>query len=241
MLLLNFSLKESCVAAATRVCCVDINPSPACRSSQCANVTVIQVCNRPEGDPFPGPRVPDPAPQPPDAGSFVNIVHTDMDAVQGRSDYGHLSLTTTVSLTGEASADSVYERLCMASTSDPATNPAPSNPAPTNPAASNPAPTNPAASASVTSRVGGGRPRKSSLPNMEPAYEYLYPNSSHEQPNSARADASVDAATLSPVARAVRPNVERSQSQNACDASPRVRGSPLRRTNGSPKREPKVG
>ncbi|XP_048480234.1 uncharacterized protein LOC105385048 [Plutella xylostella] len=104
---------------------------------------------------------------------YVNIVNTETDRntdnkygtvfTTNESDYGHLSLTTTVNLTGSDSADvnpeGIYERLCMATTSNEKPSPLP-----------------------VRKLQTTEKARKSSLPNLESngstsTYEYLYPGS----------------------------------------------------------------
>ncbi|XP_068627357.1 serine/threonine-protein kinase pakG isoform X2 [Battus philenor] len=211
-----------------------------------------------------------------DPQSFVNIVNTEINVQnsndsdygtvfsKSHSDYGHLSLTTTVSLTGEAVkvTDDIYERLCMASTSTDKT----ASPLP------------------VKKIKSMDKLRKSSLPNLELAsestYEYLYPNSS--QNNNVRTTTNVTlndvpsetyvtapngrseinsnvnetrsniinvtntpippiSTNLSSNTRSLRTNVERSHSQNAYDGAPRIRENFIRRIqNNSPKREAKV-
>ncbi|CAK1592292.1 unnamed protein product [Parnassius mnemosyne] len=212
-----------------------------------------------------------------DARSFVNIVNTEIDVqnsnkndygtvfTKSNTDYGHLSLTTTVSLTGEAvkTDDSIYERLCMASTSTDKTSPLP-----------------------VKKIKSIDKIRKSSLPNLEltseSAYECLFPNTSHNNHNNnirnttnitlnqnrsdtnpgivngrseinsnlndtPRSNVQVNvtntsvSANLNPISRVIRTNVERSQSQNAYDSAPRLRENLIRRVqNNSPKRETKI-
>ncbi|KOB73111.1 Outer membrane protein [Operophtera brumata] len=98
-----------------------------------SNITVIQVCNKEaphtaipviglETDIFDFQFKTTPTTQNPD---FINIVNTETVHDYGtvftdnESNYGHLSLTTTVSLTGDVRAkdnEDLYERLCMAST-----------------------------------------------------------------------------------------------------------------------------
>ncbi|XP_039762768.1 DEP domain-containing protein DDB_G0279099 isoform X2 [Pararge aegeria] len=105
---------------------------------------------------------------------FINIVNTENDNRYGtvfdkttsESDYGHISLTTTVSLTGDVKVtdakDGVYERLCMASTSNKTSSPLPLR------------------NVKIMEKM-----RKSSLPNLdvESDYEYLFPNSSQNNRN----------------------------------------------------------
>lgn len=108
--------------------------------------------------------------------SFINIVNTESAAENGygtvfdKEDYGHLSLTTTVSLTGDVKLsgvktdnEGIYERLCMASTSQ---NSRPS-----------PLPVRKIRNLDIS--------RKSSLPNLdtESTYEYLFPNSQNNNRN----------------------------------------------------------
>ncbi|XP_053622658.1 uncharacterized protein LOC128682136 [Plodia interpunctella] len=185
--------------------------------------------------------------------SFVNIVNTEdrYGAIFNDGDYGHLSLTTTVNLTDDStvnltnnstvkltndpnnidtnqseetkSQEGVYERLCMASTSNE----------------------------NVVSRLKHAeKVRKSSLPNLDTAnestYEYLYPNNNvttnrHEEivnsrtTNGDRQDRTVNVVCCNSDVR-VRTNIERSQSQNAYDSGDRVREM-LIRPSMSPKRD----
>ncbi|KPJ19325.1 hypothetical protein RR48_01575 [Papilio machaon] len=206
-----------------------------------------------------------------DQHSFINIVNTEINVQntndndygtifsKNDSEYGHLSLTTTVSLTGEAVkvTDDIYERLCMASTSrDKPTSPLP-----------------------VNKIKNIDKIRKSSLPNLElateSAYEYLFPNSSqnnnfrnnttnvtlnetrtvtnvtrseiNSNSNETRTNINVInnpvqsvSANLSSNTRVLRTNIERSNSQNACDGAIRLKENLLRKVhNNSPKREAK--
>ncbi|KAH9635456.1 hypothetical protein HF086_003210 [Spodoptera exigua] len=118
--------------------------------------------------------------------NFVNIVNTENNdygtTFSKDSDYGHLSLTTTVSLTGTSEPEfptfptlptiptlpnvptsnqneDIYERLCMASTSNPKPSPLP-----------------------VKKLKNVEKTRKSSLPNLEvgdSTYEYLFPSNNN--------------------------------------------------------------
>ncbi|XP_061726962.1 uncharacterized protein LOC133532366 isoform X2 [Cydia pomonella] len=132
--------------------------------------------------------------------NYINIVNTETEqngygTVYKESDYGHISLTTTVNLNGDKS---IYERLCQASTSTDR------SPLP------------------VRRIKALEKVRKSSLPNME-TYEYLYPSNSANQvqvevnsENCVNGDSvtvSVDSSVR--VVRPPRP-VERSHS-NACE------------------------
>ncbi|XP_050360040.1 uncharacterized protein LOC126779904 isoform X2 [Nymphalis io] len=187
--------------------------------------------------------------------NFVNIVNTETpsDSSYGtvfdnsNSEYGHISLTTTVSLTGQdvrpavsadvnvtavngdgnvtVNSDGIYERLCLASTA------------------------NVTASPLSVRRVRAEKVRKSSLPNLdhvESDYECLFPNSSQSGNTvSENATSSMQNGRLNDVSRnmdtvqrVIRSNVERSQSQNAYDIAPRQ--SARRVTNSSPKREAKI-
>ncbi|XP_063836013.1 uncharacterized protein LOC135085190 [Ostrinia nubilalis] len=241
---------------------------------QATNITVIQVSNKPPHTAIPvlGPETDifdfnfTQNPENNTETSFVNIVNTEVNVNSENGygtvftdDYGHLSLTTTVNLTdvNDSSTDKngVYERLCLASTSNEA----------------------------VTKLKKLDRVRKSSLPNLETSncdttYEYLYPSQSQNQnTNTAvtvngetqnqngrvevnstqngrvevnsdsngrvEVNSNVDriqsavtvAGNVSFNTRAARSNVERSHSQNAYD-SPR-RDSVRRVNNLSPKRE----
>ncbi|XP_046976040.1 uncharacterized protein LOC124542148 isoform X2 [Vanessa cardui] len=233
---------------------------------QRSNVTVIQVSNKgpphtaipvlgPETDVFDfefkqNLRI---TPQE-NKSNFVNIVNTEAtgDNSYGtvfdspNSEYGHISLTTTVSLTGQdvsppvsadvnvtavngdrdvtVGSDGLYERLCMASTS------------------------NVTASPLSVRRIRAEKVRKSSLPNLdhvESDYECLFPNSSQSGNTVSQTSASSTQngrlndvpRNLDSGARVIRSNVERSQSQNAYDVAPRQ--SARRDPNSSPKREPK--
>ncbi|KAJ8704940.1 hypothetical protein PYW08_012260 [Mythimna loreyi] len=232
---------------------------------QATNITVIQVSNKepphtaipvmgPETDVFdfefkqkltitdqPNP-------------NFVNIVNTEekygTTFTKSDSDYGHLSLTTTVSLSGTndefsnfsntnnfATAnqnEELYERLCMASTSNSKPSPLP-----------------------VKKLKNVDKSRKSSLPNLEvgdSTYEYLFPsnNNSNSSNNTSvsitpevncngdanRVQVSNSGSNNDPLNR-LR-SIERSRSQNAYDAAVRARESVARRAqNNSPKREVK--
>ncbi|KAL0808976.1 hypothetical protein ABMA28_012633 [Loxostege sticticalis] len=230
---------------------------------QATNITVIQVSNKPPHTAIPvlGPEtdvfdfnftqnVTDDTET-----SFVNIVNTEVNVncqqtengygtvFSNDSEYGHLSLTTTVNLTDDSvkvtDKDGVYERLCMASTSNEAT---------------------------VSRLKRLERVRKSSLPNLEvtsnseSTYEYLYPSQNQDGDRNARVTVnnesqngrvevnsnsngvtSENAVTVggnvSFNTRAVRSNVERSHSQNAYDSSPRSRENLRRVQNLSPKRD----
>lgn len=196
-----------------------------------------------------------------DQHSFINIVNTEINVqntnendygtiFSKNDDYGHLSLTTTVSLTGEAVkvTDDIYERLCMASTSrDKPTSPLP-----------------------VNKIKNMDKIRKSSLPNLELSsesdYEYLYPNTSRNRNNTTNVTLNVtedstngrsevnsnetrtnvtnaiqSVSNLNPNTRVLRTNVERSHSQNACDGAGRLKENLLRKVHNSPKREAKNG
>ncbi|XP_045508995.1 putative uncharacterized protein DDB_G0282133 isoform X1 [Colias croceus] len=264
---------------------------------QRTNITVIQVSNKgpphtaipvlgPETDIFDfnfkqklsiKPNQPD----------FVNIVNTEQNSEYGTvfdkpdSEYGHISLTTTVSVTGRddksdasvnvksdavnvksdasvhVKSDGVYERLCMASTSN--------------------------ASPLSVRRLRNEKIRKSSLPNLEleSTYECLFPSQDNRRvngeansnvnsnvsnsivpnsnvsnsnvPNSNVSNSNVQNSNVSNtntnvanlnsnVSRTnvesndrLRNNVERSHSQNAYDNGPRLRE--RRVQNNSPKRE----
>ncbi|XP_013163037.1 PREDICTED: uncharacterized protein LOC106114390 [Papilio xuthus] len=249
---------------------------------QRTNITVIQVSNK--GPPHTAIPVLGPETDvfdfniqqvtvSPDTGqndqhSFINIVNTEINVQntndndygtifsKNDSEYGHLSLTTTVSLTGEAVkvTGDIYERLCMASTSrDKPTSPLP-----------------------VNKIKNIDKIRKSSLPNLElaaeSAYEYLFPNSSQnnnirnttnvtmnetQTTNGIRSEINSNSnesrtnlvnvitpvqsvSNLSSNSRALRTNVERSHSQNACDGAIRLKENLLRKVhNNSPKREAK--
>lgn len=204
--------------------------------------------------------------------NFVNIVNTETNSYgtvfDKPSEYGHLSLTTTVSLTGDKTAVSltsdgpvsltgavnnngVYERLCMASTSNRAASPL-----------------------SVRRIKCIDKVRKSSLPNLEieSDYEYLFPSGNtvtnisngnnipnraiqNSRSNSSQAGNIGTQSVLNngntvqnepepDVSRNIdnirlRSNVERSQSQNAYDIAPRRRENRVQ--NNSPKREGKNG
>ncbi|XP_013141975.1 PREDICTED: uncharacterized protein LOC106105999 isoform X2 [Papilio polytes] len=241
---------------------------------QRTNVTVIQVSNK--GPPHTAIPVLGPETDvfdfnfkqnvtvSPDTGqsdqhSFINIVNTEINVqntnendygtiFSKNDDYGHLSLTTTVSLTGEAvkATDDIYERLCMASTSrDKPTSPLP-----------------------VNKIKNMDKIRKSSLPNLELSsesdYEYLYPNTSRNRNNTTNVTLNVtedstngrsevnsnetrtnvtnaiqSVSNLNPNTRVLRTNVERSHSQNACDGAGRLKENLLRKVHNSPKREAK--
>ncbi|RVE46040.1 hypothetical protein evm_009320 [Chilo suppressalis] len=254
---IDFDYKQTLVVTDTGSSNVDIREetSDSQPNNVNVNVTVIQVSNK-------GP----PHTAIPVLGSetdifdfsfansdsgFVNIVNTEVDVTTDNgygtvftkdSDYGHLSLTTTVNVTADvtatavkvtdvkASDNGVYERLCLASTS---------NETPVN-------------------RIkNADRPRKSSLPNLDSAesstYECLFPNDSVSavtvnsdrrnecvSNNSGDRNRSVTTvnANLNSNARVLRCNVERSHSQNAYDTSPRMREHLYRRVqNSCPKRE----
>lgn len=155
--------------------------------------------------------------------NFINIVNTETNQNgygtvyrDTENDYGHISLTTTVSLTGEKG---IYERLCQASTSTER------SPLP-------------------IKRVKAlEKVRKSSLPNLdfEETYEYLYPgnsntnvNSNMIQVNSVNGEASREVTVtvnVDPNVSPVRSAVARSNSQTACDREIRLQ-SPKRERNG---------
>ncbi|OWR50642.1 hypothetical protein KGM_209433 [Danaus plexippus plexippus] len=138
-----------------------------------------------------------------DANEAVNVKVTD----------GSNVTDATVNVTGDPHARDVnglYERLCMASTSNKAASPLP-----------------------VRRVVNENKTRKSSLPNLdipESAYEYLYPNSSNADAIANTNAERINVATDSPNVRVIRSNIERSLSQNAYDVSPR-----RRKHNDSPK------
>ncbi|VVC91292.1 unnamed protein product [Leptidea sinapis] len=182
-----------------------------------SNVTVIKVSNKP------APHTAIPVLGPPsDVFDFnfkqnltinqtkpdiVNIINTNDrygTVFDPEPQYGHISLTTTVSLTGEhkmadaTANDSVYERLCMASTSN-------------------------ASPLSIRRLRNGDKNRKSSLPNLETDYECLFPSSSEN--NLVNGVNTTEVSTLER-----RTNVERSQSQNAYDVAPRARENIARRS-----------
>ncbi|XP_049884429.1 uncharacterized protein LOC126379637 [Pectinophora gossypiella] len=137
-----------------------------CQNDHSTNITVIQVSNKPPHTAIPvlGPEtdvfnfdLPHPA------DDFINIVNTEVNVqtengygtVFNDSDYGHLSLTTTVNVGKDN--DGIYERLCMASTSNGDNSPLPLR------------------KLKATEKL-----RKSSLPNLEvtpdSTYEYVFPN-----------------------------------------------------------------
>nr|XP_026490680.1 flocculation protein FLO11 [Vanessa tameamea] len=188
--------------------------------------------------------------------NFVNIVNTETTSDNSygtvfdnpNSEYGHISLTTTVSLTGQdvspavntdvnvtavngdrdvtVNSDGLYERLCLASTS------------------------NVTASPLSIRRIKAEKVRKSSLPNLdhvESDYECLFPNSSQSGNTVSQTSATSStqngrihevSRNVDSVSRGLRSNVERSQSQNAYDIAPRQ--SARRDPNSSPKRETKT-
>lgn len=147
---------------------------------------------------------------------FINIVHTENDRYGSvfekttEEDYGHISLTSTVSLTGDVKVtddrkDGVYERLCMASTSN-----------------------KPSSPLQVRSLKSMEKIRKSSLPNLEVEsdYEYLFPNSSQNLPNGRNTNrgASSNANGVTDVLnREIRPNsrIAHSNLQNSRDVTNR--------------------
>ncbi|XP_072946626.1 uncharacterized protein [Epargyreus clarus] len=241
---------------------VGLSRAESVEGKQRTNITVIQVSNRPPHTAIPvlGPetdvfdfnfkqklKITDTQ-----QNDFINIVNTETHLNTGNSygtvfspdsDYGHLSLTTTVNVkdvkvTDVNATDGVYERLCLASTSN-----------------------NDRSPLSVRKVKMGEKQRKSSLPNLELAdstYEYLYPSvNTTVTVNSVReGDGSVNEGVTNsdrvsrsdsqrrnvrpvpPVESMVRGNVERSQSQNAYDGEPRR---DVRRVqNDSPKRETKI-
>ncbi|KAJ8706535.1 hypothetical protein PYW07_012613 [Mythimna separata] len=232
---------------------------------QATNITVIQVSNKepphtaipvmgPETDVFdfefkqkltitdqPNP-------------NFVNIVNTEQNEygttfTKSDSDYGHLSLTTTVSLTGTNDEfsnftntnnfptanqnEELYERLCMASTSNSKPSPLP-----------------------VKKLKNVDKSRKSSLPNLEvgeSTYEYLFPSNNNTNntssvnvtpevncngdSNRVQVNSGVNSGSNSDPLNRLR-SIERSRSQNAYDAAVRARETVARRAqNNSPKRE----
>ncbi|XP_045783386.1 uncharacterized protein LOC123879630 isoform X2 [Maniola jurtina] len=151
---------------------------------QRTNITVIQVSNKgpphtaipvlgPETDVFDFEFKQKLTVNPEQAkNDFINIVNTEENSYgtvfeksNSESDYGHISLTTTVNLTGDVKVtdkDGVYERLCMASTSNKGSSPLP-----------------------LRNVKSMEKMRKSSLPNLEieSDYEYLFPNSSQNNRN----------------------------------------------------------
>lgn len=207
-----------------------------------------------------------------DKNNFINIVNTEAQndnsygtVFENGSDYGHLSLTTTVNLTGQdvrmtavneptvqravkngvkdsdvkvtavndrtdvrvtavngdrdvtVNSDGLYERLCMASTSNVTPSPL------------------------SIRRLRASIVRKTSLPNLdsESDYECLFPNSSqtgNTQNGRVNSDVRNNVDTSAAVTRS---NVERSRSQNAYDAAPRREA--RREQNSSPKREVRTG
>ncbi|XP_063899397.1 WASH complex subunit 2 [Helicoverpa armigera] len=224
------------------------------------NITVIQVSNKepphtaipvmgPETDVFDFEfkqklTITDP-PNP----NFVNIVNTEQNEYgttfsKNDSDYGHLSLTTTVNLTGAndsefptfptqstfptPKSEELYERLCMASTSNSKPSPLP-----------------------VKKLKSVEKSRKSSLPNLEvgdSTYEYLFLSNNNANTVSVNPEVNcngdssrvqVSSVTNEPINR-LR-SVERSRSQNAYDSNVRPREiAPRRIQNSSPKREIKI-
>ncbi|KAM3955123.1 uncharacterized protein ACR2FA_011003 [Aphomia sociella] len=151
---------------------------------QATNITVIQVSNKPPHTAIPvlGPETDifnfnfeqnlTMKPEQP----FVNIVNTEVNVTTSENgygtvykdpEYGHLSLTTTVKLTDTVSVtdavnltdvkmtDGVYERLCMASTSN---------------------------ESPVDKVRNMDKVRKSSLPNLDSdsTYEYLFPSNNNK-------------------------------------------------------------
>ncbi|CAH0698275.1 unnamed protein product [Spodoptera exigua] len=176
--------------------------------------------------------------------NFVNIVNTENNdygtTFSKDSDYGHLSLTTTVSLTGTSEPEfptfptlptiptlpnvptsnqneDIYERLCMASTSNPKPSPLP-----------------------VKKLKNVEKTRKSSLPNLEvgdSTYEYLFPSNNNSSVTvnaeiNCNGDGRVQNNGGSDINR-LR-SVERARSQNAYDAN---RPREARIMNTSPRRE----
>ncbi|KAI5639308.1 hypothetical protein NE865_08168 [Phthorimaea operculella] len=163
----------------------------ASQSDRPSNITVIQVSNKPPHTAIPvvGPETQIfnfnfkqnvPVTDTP-ANSFVNIVNTEVNVQNSEngygtvftkeSDYGHISLTTTVSLTGQENVktednEGIYERLCLASTS-------------------NENKTSPSLSKKFGKIKSCDKARKSSLPNLdisntESTYEYLFPNNNNK-------------------------------------------------------------
>ncbi|CAG9577566.1 unnamed protein product [Danaus chrysippus] len=196
----------------------------------------------------------------PENNDFVNIVNTENRNSYGTvyvDDYRHVP--TTVNLTGDESNDAgnvkvtaagpstdnnevnvkmtdgstvtdvnvnviedsnardvngLYERLCMASTSNRAASPL-----------------------SIRKVINENKIRKSSLPNLdiaESTYEYLYPNNSNTDVIVNSNIERINVGSDNPNTRVIRSNIERSQSQNAYDISPR-----RRIQNNSPKRDNK--
>uniref|UniRef100_A0A2A4KAB7 PH domain-containing protein n=1 Tax=Heliothis virescens TaxID=7102 RepID=A0A2A4KAB7_HELVI len=227
---------------------------------QATNITVIQVSNKepphtaipvmgPETDVFDFEfkqklTITDP-PNP----NFVNIVNTEENEYgttfsKNDSDYGHLSLTTTVNLTGAndsefptfptqptfstntQKSEELYERLCMASTSNTKPSPLP-----------------------VKKLKSVEKSRKSSLPNLEvgdSTYEYLFLSNNNTNTVSVTPEVNcngdssrfqVTSVTNEPLNR-LR-SIERSRSQNAYDCNVRT-SAPRRAQNASPKAEIKI-
>ncbi|CAB3240989.1 unnamed protein product [Arctia plantaginis] len=182
--------------------------------------------------------------------NFVNIVNTEQNdygttfgTAKNESEYGHLSLTTTVNLTGTndsnfenqptsiltnhttSNSEEVYERLCMASTSNSKPSPLP-----------------------VKKLKSVDKSRKSSLPNLEvadSAYEYLFLSNNNtgsvsvtnEVNCNGESRVQVNSGSNSDPINRVR-SVERSRSQNAYDAAPTtLENRNSRAQNNSPKRE----
>ncbi|XP_026747985.1 uncharacterized protein LOC113508967 isoform X2 [Trichoplusia ni] len=228
-------------------------PSEAGESSnhQATNITVIQVSNKepphtaipvmgPEIDVFDFEFKQNLTITDQTNPNFVNIVNTEQNdygtTFSKDSDYGHLSLTTTVSLTGTSDSnypnfsttsnetEQLYERLCMASTSNPKPSPLP-----------------------VKKLKNVEKSRKSSLPNLEvgeATYEYLFMSNNNtnlinvSSEVNCNGEASNNAVPLPTTANDSRLRaVERSRSQNAYDASRMRENVPRRAQNNSPKRE----
>ncbi|XP_050676859.1 uncharacterized protein LOC126973576 [Leptidea sinapis] len=212
----------------TQMLSVNEENSDSVESPPQSNVTVIKVSNKP------APHTAIPVLGPPsDVFDFnfkqnltinqtkpdiVNIINTNDrygTVFDPEPQYGHISLTTTVSLTGEhkmadaTANDSVYERLCMASTSN-------------------------ASPLSIRRLRNGDKNRKSSLPNLETDYECLFPSSSEN--NLVNGVNTTEVSTLER-----RTNVERSQSQNAYDVAPRARENIARRVQNDTKPDIKSG
>ncbi|XP_022833275.1 uncharacterized protein LOC111361112 isoform X2 [Spodoptera litura] len=182
--------------------------------------------------------------------NFVNIVNTEQNdygtTFSKDSDYGHLSLTTTVSLSGTNEPEftsfpiaptlpnlptlptvpnvptsnqneEIYERLCMASTSNSKPSPLP-----------------------VKKLKNVEKTRKSSLPNLEvgdSTYEYLFlSNNNSGVTVNAEVNCNGESRSQNHVNNDVNRlrSVERARSQNSYDAN---RPREARRVNTSPKRE----
>lgn len=232
---------------------------------QTTNITVIQVSNKepphtaipilgPETDVFDFEFKQKVTVNETPTNNFVNIVNTEANDygttfgsnTKTESDYGHLSLTTTVNLTGTNDTtfinqstsneitnlptsnqnEEVYERLCMASTSNTKPSPLP-----------------------VTKLKNLEKSRKASLPNLEvgeSTYEYLFLSNNNTSSVNVTSEVNCNGESRVQVNQGSNNDpinrlrsVERSRSQNAYDSSPRIRENVPRRTHNSPKRENK--